>query len=38
MRESLADVDCERSHDDPRRCTSCGFYEQCADALEADAA
>jgi CRISPR-associated exonuclease Cas4 len=38
MREALADVDCERSHDDQRRCAGCGFYEQCADALEADAA
>lgn len=37
MREALADADCERSHDDARRCASCGFYEQCADALEAEA-
>lgn len=37
MREVLADADCDRSHDDERRCANCGFYEQCADALEPDA-
>ena len=35
MRDALADVDCERSHDDARRCWGCGFYEQCDQALEA---
>ena len=34
MREALADVDCERSHEDRWRCASCGFFEQCTDALE----
>jgi CRISPR-associated exonuclease Cas4 len=34
MREVMADADCDRSHDDERRCAHCGFYEQCADALE----
>ncbi|HEX5691877.1 MAG TPA: Dna2/Cas4 domain-containing protein [Roseiflexaceae bacterium] len=35
MRALLDDDDCERSHDDPRRCAGCGFFEQCDDALEA---
>lgn len=34
MRAALADADCDRSHDDVRRCLGCGFYEQCAQALE----
>ena len=34
MREALADADCERSHEDRWRCASCGFFEQCTDALE----
>jgi CRISPR-associated exonuclease Cas4 len=38
MREALADVDCDRSHDDAWRCAACGFYEQCSDALEVDVA
>ncbi len=37
MRLALADVDCDRSHDDARRCANCGFLEQCADALVVDA-
>lgn len=34
MRVALADIDCEGSHDDVRRCTGCGFFEQCDQALE----
>ena len=34
MREALGATDCDRSHDDPRRCASCGFYEQCNQALD----
>ena len=34
MRETLAEIDCQRTHDDPWRCASCGFFEQCTDALE----
>lgn len=37
MRLALADVDCERSHADARRCANCGFLEQCVDALVVDA-
>jgi CRISPR-associated exonuclease Cas4 len=33
MRAALDDDDCERSHDDPRRCAGCGFVELCDDAL-----
>lgn len=33
MREALDDDDCPRSHDEPRRCMACGFYEQCQDAI-----
>jgi CRISPR-associated exonuclease Cas4 len=36
MRADLGADDCARSHDDPRRCRSCGFLEQCDDALVAD--
>jgi CRISPR-associated exonuclease Cas4 len=34
MREALELLDCERSHDQRQRCLSCGFYEQCEEALE----
>ena len=33
MRAALDAPDCPRSHDERRRCTSCGFYEQCDEAL-----
>ena len=33
MRDELAQPDCDRSHDDPRRCGNCGFFEQCEQAL-----
>ena len=33
MRAALDDQDCDRSHDEPRRCASCGFFEQCDAAL-----
>jgi CRISPR-associated exonuclease Cas4 len=33
MRAALEDADCARSHDDPRRCRGCGFFEQCDEAL-----
>ncbi|MEN9935764.1 MAG: hypothetical protein RLZZ387_2343 [Chloroflexota bacterium] len=33
MRIALNEPDCARSHDEPRRCRGCGFYEQCDDAL-----
>ena len=36
MRIDLRERDCARSHDDPRRCGGCGFFEQCDQALEAD--
>jgi CRISPR-associated exonuclease Cas4 len=36
MRAALSEPDCARSHDDPRRCRGCGFFEQCDEALEAD--
>jgi CRISPR-associated exonuclease Cas4 len=38
MREDLDQADCERSHDDQRRCLSCGFFEQCEQALDPEAA
>jgi CRISPR-associated exonuclease Cas4 len=38
MRAVLDDDDCVRSHDDPRRCAGCGFFEQCSEALEAELA
>lgn len=34
MRATLASPDCERSHDDARRCESCGFFAVCEEALE----
>jgi CRISPR-associated exonuclease Cas4 len=36
MRAVLQESDCARSHDDPWRCSGCGFFEQCDQALEAD--
>ncbi|HEX9371162.1 MAG TPA: CRISPR-associated protein Cas4 [Roseiflexaceae bacterium] len=33
MRADLQDEDCDRSHDEPRRCAACGFYDQCEQAL-----
>ena len=33
MRAELDAPDCARSHEDPRRCRGCGFYEQCDEAL-----
>jgi CRISPR-associated exonuclease Cas4 len=33
MRAELEEPDCARSHDDPRRCHGCGFFEQCDEAL-----
>jgi len=36
MREGLAEHDCDRSHDDARRCAGCGFFEQCEQAIEAE--
>lgn len=33
MRDELEQPDCDRSHDDPRRCGNCGFFEQCEQAL-----
>jgi CRISPR-associated exonuclease Cas4 len=38
MRAELDQPDCERSHDDERRCLSCGFFEQCEQALDPEAA
>lgn len=34
MRGALGAENCDRSHDDPRRCAGCGFFEQCEQALE----
>jgi CRISPR-associated exonuclease Cas4 len=34
MRAALDELDCERSHDDERRCLHCGFFEQCDQAIE----
>ena len=34
MRAELEGSDCDRSHDDQRRCLSCGFFEQCDQALD----
>ena len=34
MRDALEDADCERSHNELRRCLGCGFFEQCDQALE----
>ncbi|MBC8160580.1 MAG: CRISPR-associated protein Cas4 [Roseiflexaceae bacterium] len=33
MRAALDQADCQRSHDEARRCQSCGFFEVCEDAL-----
>lgn len=33
MRAALAEADCARSHDDPRRCYGCGFVDMCDEAL-----
>jgi CRISPR-associated exonuclease Cas4 len=37
MRAELDELDCDRSRDDERRCLSCGFFEQCDQALESAA-
>jgi CRISPR-associated exonuclease Cas4 len=37
MREDLDLPDCERSHDDERRCQGCGFFEECDQALDSEA-
>jgi CRISPR-associated exonuclease Cas4 len=34
MRADLDEPDCDRSHDDQRRCLNCGFFEQCDQAIE----
>lgn len=34
MRAALESQACPRSHDDSRRCWSCGFFEQCDEALD----
>ena len=36
MRDTLEAQDCARSHDDPRRCRNCGFFEQCDEAIVVD--
>jgi CRISPR-associated exonuclease Cas4 len=36
MREDLDYDDCDRSHDEARRCAACGFFEQCEQALDVD--
>jgi CRISPR-associated exonuclease Cas4 len=33
MRAELDEPDCDRSHDDQRRCLNCGFFEQCDQAI-----
>ena len=33
MRDELDEPDCDRSHDDERRCLNCGFFEQCDQAI-----
>ena len=33
MRAALEELDCERSHDDSRRCAGCGFATQCDESL-----
>lgn len=33
MRATLENDHCDRSHDEPQRCRSCGFYSQCDEAL-----
>ena len=34
MRDLLDLDDCERNHDDERRCMGCGFFEQCEQAID----
>ncbi len=34
MRAALQSPTSTRSHDDPRRCLGCGFFEQCDEAIE----
>ena len=36
MRVVMEQTDCARSHDDPPRCRSCGFFEQCDQAIDLD--
>lgn len=36
MQAALEDEDCDRSHDEHWRCSSCGFFEQCNQALGED--
>lgn len=36
MRAALDDDDCDRSHDEPQRCFSCGFFSQCEAALDSE--
>jgi CRISPR-associated exonuclease Cas4 len=38
MRDDLDQPDCDRSHDDERRCLSCGFFEACEQALDPESA
>jgi CRISPR-associated exonuclease Cas4 len=38
MRDDLDQHDCQRSHDDEWRCLSCGFFEQCEQALDPETA
>ena len=38
MRDDLDQPDCDRSHDDQRRCFSCGFFEECEQALDPESA
>jgi CRISPR-associated exonuclease Cas4 len=33
MHDTLEDDDCERSHNEPRRCIACGFRDVCDEAL-----
>ena len=37
MRAALDEPDADRSHDDERRCSGCGFFEQCDQALDSTA-
>jgi CRISPR-associated exonuclease Cas4 len=36
MRAELDEPDCDRSHDEERRCLSCGFFEQCDQAIKSE--
>jgi len=38
MRTDLEEADCERSHDEERRCLSCGFFAQCDRAIDPESA